>query len=80
MPVTADDVKKVFAGVVPADVLDKLDPALPMVGQGIDSLSLTALAVALQKAYGVLVTPEDAVNIKTLNDVAAFLSKAQAKA
>jgi len=77
MIVTSSDLKKVFAKTVPADVMAKLDPAQPMAAQGVDSLAITAMAVALQHTYGVAVTPEDGVKLKTLNDVAAFINKAK---
>ncbi len=78
MSVTAADLKKVFAKAVPADVMAKIDPAQPMAAQGVDSLAITAMAVALQHAYGVTVTPEDGVRLKTLNDVAAWVNTVKA--
>jgi len=78
MPVTVDDVKKVFAPAVPAAVLDKMDPSQPMVGQGVDSLALTLLAVVVQKNFGVAISPEQGLQLKTLNDVTAFLNAAGA--
>ena len=78
MNVTAADLKKVFAKAVPADVLARIDPAKPLAAQGVDSLAFTVMAVALQHTYGVTVTPEDGVKLKTLNDVAAWVNKAKA--
>ena len=79
MSVTLDDVKKVFAQSVPPAVLDKIDPAQPMVRQGIDSLALTILAVAVQNNFGVSISPEQGLRLKTLNDVTAFLNDAGIK-
>ena len=76
MSVTVADVKKVFTGIVPDPVLQKMDPAKPMVPQGVDSLALTVMAVALEKAFGVKITPGDGIKLKSLNDVAAFINKA----
>jgi acyl carrier protein len=79
MSVTVDDVKKVFAPAVSAAVLDKMDPSQSMVGQGVDSLALTLLAVAVQKHFGVAIGPEQGLKLRTLNDVTAFLNAAGAK-
>jgi acyl carrier protein len=76
MKVTVDELKKCFAPAIPADVLAKLDPALPLATQGVDSLSLTTMAVALQNTYKVKLTVEDGLKLKTLNDVITFLNKA----
>lgn len=75
MHVTAADLKKTFTGLIPAEALSKLDPGLPMVSQGVDSLALTALAVALENTYQVKVTPEEGLKLKTLNDVAEFINR-----
>lgn len=80
MPVTVDDVKKVFAPAIPAAVLDKINPSQPMVGQGVDSLALTALAVALQNGFGVVIGPEQGLKLKTLDDVVDFINAAGTKA
>jgi len=79
MPVTVDDVKKVLSQAVPSAVLDKLDPSQPMVGQGVDSLALTLLAMALQKGFGVVIDPEHGLKLKTLDDVVDFINAAGTK-
>lgn len=76
MKVTIEDLKKSFKNTMPDDLLAKLDPAKPLVDQGVDSLALTAMAVALQNIYKVTLSVEDTVKLKSLNDVAAFLEKA----
>ena len=76
MTVTANDIIKTFAPFIPKGI--KLDPAKPILEQGVDSLALTALAVALQNAYKVTITPEDGLKLKTVNDVAAFVNRNKA--
>lgn len=76
MKVTVDDLKKIFSPIITDETLAKLDPALPMVGQGVDSLALTGLAVALESTYHVKITPEDGIKLKTLNDVVTFINTA----
>ena len=78
MQVTVDDLKKIFSPLIPAEKLSKLDPGLPMVGQGVDSLLLTGLAVALENIYQVKISPEDSLTLKTLDDVVAFVNRAGA--
>lgn len=75
MSVTVADIKKVISVAMPADKLDKIDPALPMIGQGVDSLAITTMAVALQKAYNFNLSVEDGLKLKTLNDVVAFINR-----
>lgn len=74
MPVTAQDILNTFAAVLPADVLAKIDPSKPLVGQGVDSLALTGLAVAVQNTYSVKITAEDSVQLKSVNDVVALIN------
>lgn len=74
MSVTIADLKKVFAAALPEEKLAKVDPALSLTGQGVDSLAITAMAVALQNAYGITLTVEEGLKLKTLNDVLAFLN------
>lgn len=76
MKVTIEDLKKSFKNIMPDALLDKLDPAKPLVDQGVDSLALTAMAVALQNIYKVTLSVEDTVKLKSLNDVVAYLKKA----
>ena len=77
MSATLEDLKKTFAFAVPADVLAKLDPAQPLTAQGVDSLAMTAMAVAVQTAFGVKISVAEGLKLKTLNDVLAFVNKAR---
>jgi acyl carrier protein len=77
MSATLEDIKKTFVFAIPADVLAKLDPAKPLISQGVDSLAMTAMAVALQNAFKVKISVEDGLKLKTLNDVLAFVNKAR---
>lgn len=75
MKATVEDLKQCLVPIVPAEVLAALDPDRPMVEQGVDSLALTAMAVALQHAYKVTIGVEDGLKLRTLRDVAAFLNR-----
>lgn len=74
MPVTAQDILNTFASVLPADVLAKIDPALPLVAQGVDSLALTGLALAIQNTFSIKITAEDSMILKSVNDVVALIN------
>ena len=76
MKTTINDLKRIFASAIPADILAKLDPAQPMAAQGVDSLAMTTLAVALQDAYKLKISVEDGIKLRTLNDVVAFVNNA----
>jgi acyl carrier protein len=75
MTVTAADILKTFEIAIPKDVMARLDPDKPFLEQGVDSLGLTAMAVALQNVYGVKIGVEDGLRLKTLNDAAAFVNR-----
>lgn len=74
MAVTASDILKLFAVAVPKEILAKMDPAKPMLAQGVDSLALTSLAVALEREYKIELTVPEAIKLQTVNDVAAFIN------
>lgn len=78
MKVSVADLKKLFAPMIPEEAFSRLDPGLPLAGQGVDSLALTGLAVALENVYRVTITPEDGIKLKTLDDIVAFLDQAGA--
>lgn len=78
MKASIDDIKKVFSMALNADILATLDPSKPFTAQGVDSLALTAMAVALQDAYKIKISVEDGLKLKTLNDVAAYVNKVAA--
>ncbi len=75
MAVTAKDILATFESAVPGDVFKTMDPERPMLEQGLDSLSLAAMAVALQNVYKVKVTVEDGLQLKTVNDVVDFVNR-----
>ena len=75
MKTTADEVMKMFSAVLTHDVASKLDPTKPMVGQGVDSLALTALAVGIQNNFNIQISPEEGIKLKTVNYVVDFINK-----
>ncbi|OQX12511.1 MAG: hypothetical protein BWK76_17575, partial [Desulfobulbaceae bacterium A2] len=59
------------AGVDPA-LVDAIVPDRPLLDQGIDSVDFPAIAVAVEKKYGVNMADADAAKLKTLNDLVAL--------
>ncbi len=77
MQVTVADIRKCLEKAVPAGIMDRMDPAKPMVGQGVDSLALTIMAVTLQTTYQVKISPEDGLTLRTLDDITAFINRSR---
>jgi acyl carrier protein len=75
MKVTGRDILATFSTLIPKDVAEKMDPSKPMLAQGVDSLALTVMAVALQNTYQVDIGVEDGLKLKTMDDVAEFVNR-----
>ena len=74
MAVTATDIITTLNKTIPSEVLAKLDPVQSLLDQGLDSLALTAMAVALQEKYKIKLSVDDSMKLKTINDIAAFVN------
>ncbi len=75
MAVTVDDVLNLMRTyAVPAELVDRLDPAASMAMQGVDSLALTLVAMGLQHAYGIQLTVEEGLTLRTVEDVVVMLN------
>jgi len=74
MSVTAKDIIATFEQAVPNEVLAKLDPSRPILEQGVDSLALTVIAVALQDTFKIKMSVEESIKLKTINDIVAYVN------
>ncbi|WP_319779903.1 acyl carrier protein [Maridesulfovibrio sp.] len=74
MSVTVANVIELFASAVPPETLDKIDPDTPLLTQGVDSLALTTLAVALQREFSIELTIADTIALRTVNDIVNFIN------
>ncbi|WP_319760535.1 acyl carrier protein [Maridesulfovibrio sp.] len=74
MSVTVANVIELFASVVPPETLNKIDPDKPLLTQGVDSLALTTLAVALQREFSIELTIADTIALRTVNDIVNFIN------
>ncbi|OQX12303.1 MAG: hypothetical protein BWK76_17840, partial [Desulfobulbaceae bacterium A2] len=70
MTTTTRDLQELMqgAGIDPALAL-AIVPDRPLLDQGIDSVDFPAIAVAVEKKYGVNMADADAAKLKTLNDL-----------
>ena len=60
-----------------AELVSQLDPARPLIQQGVDSVDYPGFILAFEEAYGVKVSDAESLRLKTLND---FMNFAAAKA
>ncbi len=79
MPLNVADLKTLMkrAGIEP-DLVDQLDPAVPVLRQGLDSIDLPLVAMAAEKEWGITILDADAVRLRTLDDFVAYVVKRRA--
>lgn len=71
------DLKELMLSIgMDANLVQSLDPNLPLTPQGVDSLDCPAFALALEKRYQVQISDADSLRLKTINDFAKFIEKA----
>lgn len=68
-----DKVKKIIAEQLCISVEKVLDDADITKDLGADSLDVVELLMAFEEEFGVSISDEDAVKIKTVNDVVAYI-------
>ena len=61
---------------IPAEIVEALDPDVPLVAQGLDSADFPLFILALEERYRVAISDVDSLRLRTLHDVAAFLDAA----
>ena len=76
MAATAGDLKELMMQIgMDKKLADGLDPALPLAGQGVDSVDCPAFAVALEAKYNVKISDTDSMKLRTINDFVAFVNR-----
>jgi len=63
----------VAAGVRP-EVAEKIDPAVPLLKQGLDSVDFPSFCAVVEERAGVPLDEETALTLRTLNDFVAYLA------
>ena len=76
MALGLDELRKLLeeAGVHP-DLARSIDPAVPLLKQGLDSMDFPSFCALLEERYGVALEEDEALKLRTLNDFAAYLEK-----
>lgn len=74
MALSMDDLRLLLeeAGVRP-ELARAIDPAAPLLRQGVDSVDFPAFCALLEERFGVPLDETTALTLRTLNDFAAFL-------
>lgn len=76
MAATVTEMKELMLKIgMEPELVEGLDPALPLSTQGVDSVDCPAFAVALEEKYDVKLTDTDSLRIKTINDFVDFVNR-----
>lgn len=54
--------------------VDKLDPAVLLSDQDVDSLDLSGMLLTIEEAFGVEIPDEDIDGIQTINDIVSYVN------
>ena len=76
MEVTTESLQKLLeeAGVRP-EVARAINPAEPLLRQGVDSVDFPAFCALVEEKYAVVLDDEAALRLRTLNDFARYLAE-----
>ncbi len=76
MTIAASDITAIMksTGIDPKTV-DALKMDVPLVHQGLDSIDMPVIAVAVEKKFGIDLSDANAAQLKTVNDFAAYVNK-----
>ena len=73
MSVTIAALKELMLAIgLDAELVRQLDPARPLIQQGVDSVDYPGFILAFEEACGVEVSDADSLRLKTLNDFMNF--------
>ena len=76
MAVTVQEIKELMLQIgMDKELVAGLDPAVPLAGQGVDSVDCPAFAVALEGKYTVTISDSDSMQLRTINDFIAFVER-----
>ncbi len=60
-----------------ADLVSRIDPARPLIQQGVDSVDYPGFIVAFEETFGVRISDAESLRLKTLNDFVNFAATRQ---
>ena len=72
--VTTEDILRTMETVKVVTPVANIDVKAPLVAQGLDSLDVSTLMLALESKYNRTIPPEKAARLRTVADIAAFLN------
>ncbi len=76
MAATVQEMKELMLQIgMDKELVAGLDPAVPLAGQGVDSVDCPAFAVALEGKYKVTISDSDSMQLRTINDFIAFVER-----
>lgn len=80
MTITGNDITAIMktVGIDPKTV-DALKMDIPLVHQGLDSIDMPVIAVAVEKKFGIDLSEANATQLKTINDFVTFVNKIMPK-
>ncbi len=78
MSVTVSALKELMvANGLDAELVSRIDPARPLIQQGVDSVDYPGFIVAFEDAFGVAISDAESLRLKTLNDFVNFAAARQ---
>ncbi len=72
--VTNEDVLQALEGADVATPVADIKVDVPLVTQGLDSLDMATLLLALESKHKKAIPPEQAARLRTISDIVAFLN------
>jgi acyl carrier protein len=76
--ITINELKGLMLEIgVEQKIVNGLDPMAALSLQGVDSVDCPAFAAALEDRYGINITDEAALKLKTLNDFEKYINQAK---
>jgi acyl carrier protein len=70
-----DEVKDMLSKQLRIDIDEIHDDSNIMEGLGVDSIDLVELLMGIEEKLGIVVSDEDAANLKTVKDVADYIEQ-----
>ncbi len=78
MAVSIEELRTLLAEAgVKSELARSLDPAAPLLRQGIDSVDFPAFCALLEERYGVVLDEAAALRLRTLEDFSGYLQAAK---
>ena len=78
MNITSSSLKELMlANGIAAELVSRIDPARPLIQQGVDSVDYPGFIVAFEDAFGIAISDAESLRLKTLNDFVNFAAARQ---